>query len=321
MFRSLRPFLTIAKTTWLEAIQQPVAFLTALASVVLTLMVPIFQFHHFGEEGRLARDSGLSCLLLGGLVLAVGAAGRSVAREIEGGTAAAAIGKPVSRSVFRVAKWVGIFGVTLFFGVAQTAATLIAERSSSHAVIVGDVPAQMLDVLSLLLALGLVALSLLLAAFFNWALRKRFGVMAFAGLVLSQLLAVAVTEWKNPFVPLNLRVLPAAVLILAVLAVFASLAAALAARFRTGTILAVCTGILLLGLAGDTLFGTAGAFSLRGIGSGVLPDLQNFWLSDAVARGGRISSGYLLEALLHAAVLCVLFLTAGCLLFRNRDLG
>ncbi|MBP5511445.1 MAG: ABC transporter permease [Kiritimatiellae bacterium] len=321
MFRSARSFLTIAKATWLEAIQQPVAFLTALASVVLTLMVPVFHFHHFGEEGRLARDSGLSCLLLGGLVLAVGAAGRSVSREIEGGTAAAVIGKPVSRSVFLVAKWAGIFGVTLFFGVAQTAATLIAERSSSHSVVFEDTPVQMMDVVSLLLALGFVAGSLLLAAFFNWAFRKRFGVLASAGLVLSQLAALAVTEWKNPFVALNLRVLPAAVLVLAALAVFASLAVALAARFRTGTILAVCAGVLLLGLAGDTLFGSAGAFSLRGIGSGVLPDLQNFWLSDAVARGGRIAPGYLLEALAHAVVLCSLFLTAGCLLFRNRDLG
>lgn len=321
MFRSVRPFLTVAATTWLEAIQQPVAFLTALASVVLTLAVPIFHFHQFGEEGRLARDSGLSCLLLGGLVLAVGAAGRSVAREIEGGTAAAAIGKPVSRSVFLVAKWAGIFGVILFFGIAQTAATLIAERSSVHSLVHEDVPAQMRDVLSLLLAFGFVAATLLLSAFFNWALRKRFSVMAFTGIVFSQLSALAVTGWRNPLVALNLRVVPAVVLLLAALAVFASLAVALASRFRAGTILAVCAGVLLLGLAGDTLFGASGAFSLRGIGSGVLPDLQNFWLSDAVARGGRIAPRYLFEALAHAAVLCAFFLTAGCLAFRDRDLG
>ena len=82
----------IARATLVEAIQQPVAFLIMLSAVMTTLLVPVFQFHRFGEDGRLARDSGLSCLLVFGLVLAAGTAGRTVSGEIARGTAAAALG-------------------------------------------------------------------------------------------------------------------------------------------------------------------------------------------------------------------------------------
>ena len=105
----------ITRTTLIEAIQQPVAFLILLSAVVLTLLVPVFQFHRFSEDGRLARDSGLSCMLVFGLVLAAGTAGRSVAAEISRGTAAAVIGKPVSRVTFVLAKWLGVFSVVVVF--------------------------------------------------------------------------------------------------------------------------------------------------------------------------------------------------------------
>ena len=44
----------IARATLVEAIQQPVAFLIMLSAVMTTLLVPVFQFHRFGEDGRLA---------------------------------------------------------------------------------------------------------------------------------------------------------------------------------------------------------------------------------------------------------------------------
>ena len=44
--------------------------------------------------------------------------------------------------------------------------------------------------------------------------------------------------------------------------------------------------------------------------AGLLPDLQNFWLCDAVARGGRIAWRYVGEAALYALTCCAFFLGA-----------
>jgi len=120
---------------------------------------------------------------------------------------------------------------------------------------------------------------------------------------------------------LNLRVLPAALLVLFALAVFVALATALATRLQAGAALAVCAMVLILGLAGDSFAVGAAGYSLRGLLAGVMPDVQHFWLCDAVARGGRIAWPYVAEAGAYAATCCAIFLTAGCLAFQERDLG
>lgn len=85
--------------------------------------------------------------------------------------------------------------------------------------------------------------------------------------------------------------------------------------------MALCALVLIFGLAGDVLTVNAALFSPRGVLAGVLPDIQHFWLCDALARGGKIATAYLFEAGLYALTCCVLFLTAGCMAFKNRDLG
>lgn len=339
----------IARTTALEAIQEPVAFLILLTSVVTTVMIPLFQFNRFSEEGRLARDGGLSSMLVFGLVLAAGTAGRAVAGEIESGTAAAIIGKPVARATFVVAKAIGIFQAILIFWCGQLAATLIAERTSAHFVATSNFAGYATDRVTLIFSASALLLVLLLSTLAHFIRRKGFGIVAFPGIALSQIAVVLVSGFYsrmgqpyyvfaqaacecgdaahhaaggiiyNP--ELNLRVIPAAILILFVLAVFVALATALATRLQSGAAMAVCALVLLFGLAGDALAINAGLFSVRGVLAGVLPDIQHFWLCDALARGGKISSAYLLEAGLYALTCCVLFLTAGCMAFQNRDLG
>ena len=341
----------IAGTTLIEAIQQPIAFLILLSAVLMTLLVPVFQFHRFSEDGRLARDSGLSCMLVFGLVLAVGTAGRSVAGEIAHGTAAAVIGKPVSRVTFVLAKWLGVFGVVTLFWCGVLAATLLAERCSAHFLTLEDFVGFATDPLTLSLSFAGVAVALLAAAAGHYWRGRRFGVTAFAGVALSQMAVAAASGFYNRFgqlyplageaacngcggghahpaaglvlyhPELNLRVLPVALLVLFALAIFAALATALATRLQTGASLAVCAGVLLLGLAGDAFTAGAPLFSLRGLLAGVLPDVQHFWLCDAVARGGRVAWPYVVEAGAYAVTCCAICLTAGCLAFRERDLG
>lgn len=341
----------IARTTVLESIQQPIALLLLLSAVLMTLLVPVFQFHRFSEDGRLARDSGFSCMLIFGLVLAAGTAGKSVAVEIDRGTAAAAIGKPVSRVTFVVAKWLGVLGVTVIFWAGVLAALLVSERSSAHFITTDDFAGYATDPVTLGLAFLGMAVALVGAAACHGFWRRRFGVAAFIGVAMSQVAVALLSGFYNRFgqlyplhgeaachgcaagaghshagslfynVELNMRVMPVALLLLLALAVFAALATALATRLPGGTALAVCAVVLLLGLAGDTLLAGAPFWSWRGILSGVLPDLQNFWLCDALANGGKVPWSYVAGAGIYALTSCALCLTAGCWAFRERDLG
>jgi len=342
---------SIARTTVLESVQQPIALLLLLSAVLMTLLVPVFQFHRFSEDGRLARDSGFSCMLVFGLVLAAGTADKSVAEEIARGTAAAAIGKPVSRMTFVIAKWLGVLGVTVIFWSGVLAALLVAERSSAHFITSGDFAGYASDPITLGLAFLGVAVALIWSAACHGLFRQRFGVSAFIGVALSQVAVALLSGFYNRFgqlyplhgeaachdcaagaghshagqlfynVELNLRVLPVALLLLFALAVFASLATALATRLNGGTSLAVCAVVLLLGLVGDTLLAGVQFWSLRGMLSGMLPDLQNFWLCDAVANGGKVPWSYVAGAGAYALTSCAICLTAGCWAFRERDLG
>ena len=320
----------IARATFAEAIQQPAAFLVFLASELTVLLVPVFQFHRIGEEGRLARDSGLSMLLLSGLVLAAGTAGSAVSREISRGTAAAILSQPVSRGVFIVAKWLGCCAVTTLFSLGMLGEILLSERCSAHSTVSAGAVTMVLDVRTLVLTAGCAAAATIFAALRQYFGRKRFGAAAFWGLAASPWLVALVAAFYDrqgvwhgfpPAFDWNGRVLPAAVLVWLALVIFAALATALAVRLQSGAVLAVSLLVLMGGLAGDTFALGASAFSFRGLLAGVLPDVQHFWLCDALAHGGRIAWGYVADAGGYAALCSALFLTAGSLAFRNRDLG
>jgi ABC-type Na+ efflux pump permease subunit len=332
--RTRSQLLAIARATLMESIQQPIAFLLLYSAILTTLLVPVFQFHRFGEDGRLARDSGLSMMLLVGLVLAAGTAGYAVAQEIARGTAAAILGKPVSRLTFILAKWLGCCGVLALFWSGLLAATLLAERGSSHAVLTEEAVGHLADSQTILLAVAAATLATLWAAVRHYLWRRRFGVTAFLGIIASQWLVVGLvgfftrsgtlliaqgTRWYDP--ELNLRLLPAAVLCLAALTIFAALATALATRLQTGAVLAIAFLVLLLGLTGDTFATHAAPLSLRGLVAGLMPDIQHFWMCDALANNGRIAWSYVFAAIAYAATSCTLFLTAGFLAFKERDLG
>ena len=343
----------IARTAFLESIQQPIVFLLQLASAVMTLLVPIFQFHRFSEDGRLARDSGLSCMLVFGMALAVGTAGRSVAGEIANGTAASVLGKPVGRTLFVFSKWLGCVYVVALFCLGQLAALMVSERASAHFVMREDFSGYATDPISLTLALGGLVLVLAVAAGLHFARRQRFGVSVFVGIVLSQVAVCALSGFYNrlgDWYPihgeaactglnhahahaegathllfyhpeLNLRVIPVAILVFLVLLIFAALATALSTRIQTGGVMTVCTGVLLLGLSGDTFLSGERFVLVKRLVSGVLPDLQNFWLCDAIAHGGHVAAGYVVAAAGYALTCCLLFLLLGSLAFRGRDLG
>jgi hypothetical protein len=324
LFRQLR---ALAYATLLEGMQQPAVLLLLLSCTLLTGLTPVFQFHSLGEEGRLARDSGLACMLVFGLVLAATAASGSLCAEIERGTAAAALSKPVPRALFLTAKYCGVLGLVCILWAASLAATLLAERASEHFVASGEELGARADRLTTLLALLGPVAALAAAGILSYCRRARFGVAAFLGIPLS-LFAVLLAcgcytrfghlTWYHP--DLNLHVPAVAVLILLALAMLAALAMVFATRLRSGPTLAFCTLVLAFGLTGDLWAGQAAAGSWRSLLAGLAPNLQHFWLCDALADHGNIPWRYVGGAALYACAWITLALGAGVLALRGREL-
>lgn len=329
MGRFPRQFRAIATATATEAFQQPAALLLCLACVSLTALSPVFQLFQFGEPGRLVRDGGLAFTFLSGILLAVATAGATVRREIEEGVAATVLLRPVSPGLFLSAKTAGVFGFVLVYWGCGTTATLLAERIAERFVITEQAAGYLSDrrLLGLLLAAPVAALAG--AAGLNRFRNCRFSLTAFAILfffLLGTLFLCGFFDrfgaWHLRFDPrLNVRFLPVAALVPAALLVFTALAAALATRFPAAAILIGAAAILLLGMLADILDRLAAArFGVRGLMSWI-PNLQNFWTPDVLARGGSLPGAYLAGAGVYATAWTALCLLLGARVLKSRDLG
>lgn len=102
----------IAQSTFKTEVSQPVFLILLLlgsAFVVASIYIP---YNTFGEDIKMYKDSALTLIRVLGIFLAVWAASKSLAEEIEGRTALTVLSKPVSRRQFIIGKYVGI-GMTI----------------------------------------------------------------------------------------------------------------------------------------------------------------------------------------------------------------
>ena len=318
-FRSLR---AIASTTAAELCGQPAVLLLTLGGVVATALIPFLQLHSFGEAGRLARDGGLAYQLVIGLALAVVSASSSIFDEVAGGTAAAALAKPVSRNLFLVGKWLGVMTVTTRFWFSMLATTMVAERVAERIDgydYVTDRPSQFVLFL-------IPILTLVIAGYLHNRRHARFCRTALNTLAIFLAIALAYallfsrrTVCSPSLGNLHLAVIPVSALILLALGTYAAIAAALATRLRAAPALVICLLLLLLGLSSDTLLGPSSPIPVRLLAS-LVPNLQSFWMCDTLAPGGSLPPFYLLRSALYAAALSAAALGAAMLAFRGKDI-
>ncbi len=100
----------IAEATTKEGISQPI-FYVALAAGAFFLVAFIFiPYNTFGEDVKMLKDSGLTLIMVLGILVALWTSSVSVAEEIEGRTALTVLSKPVSRRQFILGKFFGVIG-------------------------------------------------------------------------------------------------------------------------------------------------------------------------------------------------------------------
>jgi ABC-2 type transport system permease protein len=251
----MRQFITIAVNTFLELVRQPIYLLLMTVSASFGVFLAAVPYFGFGDDPKLVKDSVLALMFVTGLFGAVLSASASVAREIRTGTALAVLAKPISRTQFLLAKYVGLAGALTVLTYVLTLSALLASRMAFDAY--GETDGQ-----SLAIYFGAVFLAYAVAGFTNYFLRRPFVSDAVFAFVLLTTLAFVIvaffTERELAFLEkaaVDWRLLPAALLILFALWILAGIALACSTRLEMIPTLAICTGIFLLGLMSDYLLG------------------------------------------------------------------
>lgn len=320
----MRQFITISTNAFLELVRQPVFLLLMTGSLGFEIFLAVPYYFAFGDEPKLVDNSVLAVMLLAGLFGAVVSASSSLAREIRSGTALVVLSKPVGRAPFLLAKFAGLAAALTVLTYVNMIGVLVASRMAFDAYGKTDLPA-------IAILATAVALAYLLAGFGNFFLRRNFVSQAVFGMVaLVTVAAALIFQFTRQMESLgtqghvNWNLLPAGVLILFALWVLAALALACSTRFDTIPTLAICSGIFLAGLMSDYFFGRAAAHGSwwGSVLYSVVPNWQLFWLADAISLGkSTFHWGYVAKALAYAAAYAGAALTAGVMLFEDRELG
>ncbi len=311
----LRQLFILASLTTAELLRQPICLLLTTACIVLTMAVPLITAHNIGESGRLARDSGLAFQLMLGLALAGYAACATLQRERQAGTLAAVLSKPVGRWTFFIAKFIGISTVILVFSLCGSLATLLAERVAMH---YSTNAGYRIDYLTAAEVMACPVIACAIGAWANFRHKRAFSASALLALPLLITLVTAACSFVSregqwhiaSYQPqLQWPILAAALLVTFGLILLAAIALSLAVRLPLTPVVAICFGLLLLGLTADTLLG-ASSHPLGRILYNLTPNWQNFWVADAIAGGGtiplvRIAQTALYTFLYTTGVLCL----------------
>lgn len=319
----MRRFLTIACNAFMELVRQPIYLILLSCSPVFMVFLSCVPYFGFGDDPKLVKDSVLAVMMLVGLFGAVLSAASSVSREIRSGTALAVLSKPVGRVQFLLAKYMGVnAALTLLTGV-NLLAVLLASRMAYDAYGNPDLRAFGLFCLG-------VATGYALAGFNNYFLRRPFVSDAVFGVVIFTALAFIVINFIDREGKLQTfaqgvdwRLVPASTLVLFALWILAGVAMVCATRLEIIPSLAVCTGIFLLGLMSDYLFGRA---SDQGSWWGsvlyaLVPNWQLFWLADALESGKQVPWSYVGKALLYMVCYVGAAMSLALVLFEDRELS
>jgi ABC-type transport system involved in multi-copper enzyme maturation permease subunit len=276
------------------------------------------------DVNKLLREIGLSTLFLTSLFISIFSASGAVAKELENKTIMTVLTKPVQRPVFIIAKFFGVAFAVILAHYICTIALLMVIR---HGVLetVNDPH----DWTVIATAGVIVVTVFLLSAFFNYAYDWKFsstaivltGIFATLGIVF---LVFIDSNWQ--FNPKENHIsavdIYGSVLLLLAAIIIVALAVAFSSRFNIVVTLSCCIGIFLLGLVSDYAFGRFAQTQLWAkIGRFLVPNLQIFWISDAIYEGSQVPVKYILITASYALCYTTAILALAIALFQRRQVG
>lgn len=310
-------FYHIARNTFRECLREPIYLLLVLTCGTLIGTLPGMTLFVFHEQEKLVTDSGMAATLLFGLIVTVMCSARTVAADIRGGTSLLVLSKPVNRTLFIVAKTVGILAAGGVFWLVCAMSTLIALRVATDEFRI-DLRALSIYFASLVAGCGYGGLR----SYFG---RRSFCSTAVTGLVVAipvGALLIALLPSGAKSVGYAWELLPALVLLLLAVLVFGAAAVAFSTRLDWAGALLLCFALFVIGLMSDYLVGRhAASNALAAFAYVLIPNWQLFWMADALAADQAVPIRYVAWAAAYAAFLVSLFAALAALLFQRREVG
>ena len=315
---------TLTKNTFIETLRQPIYAIIIAIALFLFFISPSLTMYTMSDDNKLLREIGLSTLFLASLFIAIFSASGAVTEEIENKTITTVLSKPVQRPIFIIGKFFGVAAAVLLAHYILTIGLLMAIR---HGVL--ESARETHDWTVIGTAAVVIVATFLLSAFFNYVYDWKFpstavvltGIFGTLGLIF---LCFIDRNWQ--FNPQNnginaLDVYGAVLLLLAAI-VIAALAVAVSARFNIAVTLSACIGIFLLGLISDYTFGRFAQTHLWAqIGRFLVPNLQIFWISDAIYEGSEVPIKYIIISTSYALCYTTAILALAIALFQRRQVG
>ena len=308
----------------MEVVQQPVFLLLMTCSAFFCVFLSIVPYFGFGDDVQIVKTSLLAVSLITGLLGAVLCASSSVAREIRSGTALAVLSKPVGRARFVLGKYLGLSCALSILTYTNLIACLLASRMAYDAYGSADTFSFGIYCFGGLLA------SYVIGGFLNYFLQVRFvftTVIALVALTTSMFAIILSTEAATTGASadprtVDWRLIQASVLLFFAVLILTALALACSTRLELLPTLAVCSGVLFIGLMSDWLFleKTEEGIWWASLLYTVIPNWQNFWLADVLSGKETIPLAYLGQAFLYLLGYTGATLMVALWLFEDREL-
>ncbi|HYF15315.1 MAG TPA: ABC transporter permease subunit [Phycisphaerales bacterium] len=259
--------LAIARTTFTEAVRQPVVLALVLLSGILQILNTWNTGYSLGystmetsevtADDKLLFDIGLSTIFVVGTILAGLAATAVISREIENKTVLTIVSKPVSRVSLIIGKYLGVAGVTLISCVIMMVFLMMALR---HGVM--STAADEVDMPVIVFGLGGVGVSLLVGAWCNY-----YYGWSFPQTSLLLMLPLMLAGWVGTLIfnekwevqgllhDVKPQVLTACFSLVLAILVLSSVATAASTRLNQVLTIVVCVGVFLGALLSNYFVG------------------------------------------------------------------
>ena len=316
--------LAIAKTTFTETLRQPIYAVIMATALILLLLSPSIATYTLDEDVMLLREIGLSTLFLTGLFIAIFSATGAVTEEIETKTITTVLSKPISRPAFILGKFIGVAAAVTIGHYICTSAMLMTIR---HGVL--ESASDTHDWTVITAAIVTITATILLTAFFNFTYDWNFTATAVRLLAIFctfSLIFLSIIDRNWQFNPQNNAILlfdiSASILLLFAALLLVALAIMFSTRLNVVLTLLSCIAVFMFGLISDYVFGRfADQHLWAKAGRMLLPNLQVFWVTDAIYEEATVPLSYIgiTSAYTACYILGILFIATA--LFQRRQIG
>jgi ABC-type transport system involved in multi-copper enzyme maturation permease subunit len=268
----------VSLATLKSELAQPLFMIVIVGGIVALVMFIFLPYNTLGEDIKVLKDSGMTLIMVMGIIQAIWAASTSISDEIDGRTALTVLSKPIGRRSFIIGKFLGIF---------WTVAVIFVILGVVFMVVVAYKP--IFDAKENSQVEEEVA---------NWQVCHFEMVGVIPGLILAFLETV----------------------------VLAALSVAVSTRLPMLANFIVCFSIYVLGhLTPLIVQSSVGRFApvqfVAELSSAILPILDHFNITTAVATGVSVPYHYLGWALVYSLLYGAIALLLALLLFEDRDLA